>query len=150
MESLFRPAWKRRRKIPTKPNYQLTLDETPLKQVIPLLFLACFPWPQSVSAAMCRKLAHRRGGPSVPESNGSQHGAIPIDEWWILMISVPSGKHTKNYGTFSWDISLFLWWFSILMLKYQRVPPFGYVPSGKLTYCKWSWMTYLLKMLNSP
>ena len=39
------------------------------------------------------------------------------------LMEIPFGKHTKKYGTFHvyWVNQLFLWQFSITMLKYQRV-----------------------------
>ena len=46
----------------------------------------------------------------------------PSDRWSIPLF-LPSGKHTKNYGKspFFMGKHHYKWWFSIVMLNYQRV-----------------------------
>ena len=47
-----------------------------------------------------------------------------LQETIVFLPVIPSGNHTKNYGTspfYSWVNELFLWPFSIAMLNYERV-----------------------------
>jgi hypothetical protein len=59
----------------------------------------------------------------------------------VVSWDLPSGKLSHNYGKihhFSWENPLFLWWFSIVMLVYQRVTKqtWGYngIPFGNQTW----------------
>ena len=67
--------------------------------------------------------------------------AIHQSEWGSILTScwdIPSGKclqFAMENHHFSWEISLFQWWFSIVMLNYQRVMGYhyGYISAD----CKW-------------
>ena len=102
--------------------------------------LAEFWYFQTSKAVLCRYYVYCFGGASA-HVKVKPKGWFP-DSWgwpiFLLPLGLPSGKRlqkTMERSTiFSWGNSLFLWWFSIVMLVYQGLcswRKFYFTPTGR-------------------